>query len=197
MSKKIAITGGIGSGKTTVSNMIKEKGYPVYSCDEIYKELINTKLYVKEIEKAFPDAVKGGEIDRKRLSETIFSNEQARKRLNKIAHPLIMETLLDRMNKNESEFVFAEVPLLFEGNFENLFDNTLVVLRNREERICSVCERDCVSPEKAIERLNAQFDYDDLASRNRLQKLGVIFIENKGDIVALKQSVAVALKNLT
>ncbi len=196
MSKKIAITGGIGSGKTTVSNLIKEKGYPVYSCDEIYKELIESTIYIKEIEKAFPAAIKQGKIDKKSLAEIIFSNKQERKRLNEIAHPLIMEALLDRMNKNENKLVFAEVPLLFEENFENLFDQTIVVLRNREERIRSICERDGISPEKAIERLNAQFDYDDVSSKNHLQKIGTIFIKNKGDVNALKKNVELVLKDL-
>ena len=120
MSKKIAITGGIGSGKTTVSNLIKEKGYPVYSCDEIYKELIDSTIYIKEIEKAFPAAIKQGKINRKGLAEIVFSNEQERKRLNEIAHPLIMKTLLDHISQRENELIFAEVPLLLEGNFENL-----------------------------------------------------------------------------
>ena len=197
MKKKIAITGGIGSGKSTVSNILRDKGYPVYSCDEIYKELINSKAYIKEIEKAFPGVVKQGEIDKKSLAEIIFTNEQERIRLNKIAHPLVMQTLFERMNKTEREIVFAEVPLLLEGNFENLFDQTIVVLRNLEDRIHSVCARDGISPKKAMERLNAQFDYDDIQSKNRLQKIGAIFIENKGDFSALENNVNLALKRLT
>ncbi len=197
MSKKIAITGGIGSGKSTVSNILKDKGYPVYSCDEIYAGLINLKEYINEIEKAFPAAIKQGEIDKKRLAEIIFSNEQERMRLNKIAHPLIMQTLLKQMNDDKSQIVFAEVPLLLEGNFENLFDQTIVVLRNREERIRSICERDGIPPEQAIERITAQFDYEDIESKNRLKKMGAVFIENKGDFSTLENSVDVALKRLT
>ena len=197
MGKKIAITGGIGSGKSTVSNILKDKGYPVYSCDEIYAELVNSKIYIDEIKEVFPTAVKQGKIDKKCLAEIIFSDKQKRTRLNKIAHPLIMQTLLARMNENDSQIVFAEVPLLLEGNFENLFDKTIVVLRSREERIRSICTRDGIPPEKAEERLNAQFDYDAIESKNRLQKLGAIFIENIGDVSALKNSVNVTLKNLT
>ncbi len=196
MGKKIAITGGIGSGKSTVSNLLRDIGYPVYSCDEIYEKIVNSKTYINEIKKVFPNAIRQGEIDKKRLAEIIFTNEQARKRLNAIAHPLIMQTLLKQMEENKSQMVFAEVPLLLEGSFENLFDKTIVILRNREERIRSVCERDGISSEKAINRINAQFNYDDIDCRNRLQKSGVIFIENKGDISALKKSVNAALKHL-
>lgn len=197
MKKKIAITGGIGSGKSTVSNILRDKGYPVYSCDEIYEELIHSKTYINEIEKAFPTAIKQGKIDKTRLAEIIFTNEQERIRLNQIAHPLIMQMLLERMNETESEIVFAEVPLLLEGKFEDLFDQTIVVLRNREDRIRSVCARDGISPKKVVERLNAQFDYDDIQSKNRLQKMGAIFIENKGDLSTLENNVDFALKHLT
>ena len=93
--------------------------------------------------------------------------------------------------------VFAEVPLLLEGNFENLFDKTIVVLRNKENRIRAVCDRDGISFEKALERLNAQFNYDDIQSKHRLQKIGAIIIENTGDLLALKNSVDVALEQLT
>ena len=196
MSKKIAITGGIGSGKSTVSNILRDKGYPVYSCDEIYAELTRSKAYINEIAKAFPAAIKQGEIDKKSLAEIIFTNEQERIRLNKIAHPLVMNMLLKRMNENQSNVIFAEVPLLLEGNFENLFDQTIVVLRNLEDRIHSVCVRDGISSEKAMERLNAQFNYDDIQSKNRLQKIGAILIENKGDLSSLEHSVEIALKGV-
>lgn len=197
MKKKIAITGGIGSGKSTVSNILRDKGYPVYSCDEIYEELIHSKTYINEIEKAFPTAIKQRKIDKTRLAEIIFANEQERIRLNQIAHPLIMQMLLERMNKTESEIVFAEVPLLLEGKFEDLFDQTIVVLRNLEDRIRSICARDGISPKKAVKRLNAQFDYDDIRSKNRLQQMGAIFIENKGGLSTLENNVDFALKHLT
>lgn len=196
MSKKIAITGGIGSGKSTVSNILRDKGYPVYSCDEIYKELTKSKAYIDEIEKAFPVVVKQGRIDKKSLADIVFHDEKQRIRLNQIAHPLVMKTLLARMNENKNQIIFAEVPLLLEGNFEKLFDQTIVVLRNREERLKAVCERDGVSLEKATERMNAQFDYDDPQSKNRLQKIGAIFIENTGDFFSLKNNVTIALKIL-
>ena len=196
MNKKIAITGGIGSGKSAVSNILRDMSYPVYSCDEIYAEIVKSKSYINEIEKNFPAAVNQGGIDKKTLAEMVFNNEKERERLNKIAHPLIMQALLKRMNENENQIVFAEVPLLFEGHFENLFEQTIVVLRNREARIRSICARDNVSRDKALERLNAQFDYDDIQSKNHFQKIGAILIENKGEFSALKNVVEVALKEL-
>ena len=197
MGKKIAITGGIGSGKSTVSNILKEKGYPVYSCDEIYAELIHSEDYICAIKKAFPSVVKEGKIDKKLLSDIIFSNAQARTRLNEIAHPLIMKRLFERMNETDGEIVFAEVPLLFEGDFENLFERTIVVMRNVNERVRAVCMRDGISAQKAKERINAQFDYDNPKNAERYQKCGAIFLENEGGIQSLKKSVEQLLKNLS
>lgn len=197
MHKKIAITGGIGSGKSAVAQIIRDQGYPVYSCDEIYAELIHSQSYINAVEKAFPTAIKQGKIDKKALADIVFSNEEARIRLNKIAHPLIMQTLLKRMEEATGEIVFAEVPLLFEGNFENLFDHTIVVLRNRELRIRSVCERDVISVKKAEQRVNAQFNYDDVAAEKHFKKINAILIKNEGDLNLLSRRVVDTLKTLS
>ena len=91
MKKKIAITGGIGSGKSEAIKIIKELGFPVFSCDEIYKEIIFSKEYVQRIEENFPTCVKNGIIDRKELSAIVFANREKRDLLNSLSHPLIME----------------------------------------------------------------------------------------------------------
>ena len=197
MSKKIAITGGIGSGKTTVSNLIKEKGYPVYSCDEIYKELIESTIYIKEIEKAFPAAIKQGKIDKKSLAEIIFSNKQERKRLNEIAHPLIMEALLDRMNKNENKLVFAEVPLLVEGGYENDFDERIVIMRPLDEKIVSVCKRDKTDRERVLSRIQSQLNYEDKNVLAFLKSKKAIIINNVGTEQDLKDKIFSLLPTLS
>ena len=67
MQKKVAITGGIGSGKSTVSEIIKKSGYPVFSCDEIYGELLSDTAYIETLRTRFPSAVRNGKIDKKQL----------------------------------------------------------------------------------------------------------------------------------
>ena len=69
MSKKIAITGGIGSGKSLVLNCIKELGYPTYSCDEIYKEIRNSKTYLDNLQALFPDCVSNGILNSEKLAK--------------------------------------------------------------------------------------------------------------------------------
>ncbi len=189
MNKKIAITGGIGSGKSTVSQMIRDMGYPVYSCDEIYATLIDDEQYIIKIKNAFPTAVQKDRIDREKLAKIVFNDDSAREKLNKIAHPLIMQSLLQKMNGEEC-LVFAEVPLLFEGNFERLFNEIIVVKRNKKERIESVCARDHITKEEVLARMNAQFDYD-------TEKINAIVIENTGDLLALKNSVSSIINRLS
>ena len=74
MGKKIAVTGGIGSGKSTVLTLLKNLGYPVFSCDEIYREITESQAYVKEIETLFPSCVENGTINRKALAEIVFND---------------------------------------------------------------------------------------------------------------------------
>ena len=191
---KIAITGGIGSGKSISLNYLKEKGYPVYSCDEIYKEVIEFPQYIHAIKKAFPDCVDVKGIDRKKLSESVFNNTANLQVLNSIAHPLIMERLLERMNTHEG-LVFAEVPLLFEGNFEGLFDKIIVLMRAQNELIVSITKRDGISEDKAKMRMNSQFDYTCKKNQERLNNDKIIILKNEYNIEALKKELDSILEN--
>ena len=121
MGKRIAVSGGIGAGKSTVIKLIKDEGYSVFSCDEIYKEILLDKEYVKIINETFEGVVKNGEIDKRALANIVFNDDFARETLDALSHPRIMSRLLDKMGNCEEDLVFAEVPLLFEGGYENLF----------------------------------------------------------------------------
>ena len=195
--KKIAITGGIGSGKSTVSAYIKEQGYPVFSCDEIYKEIITTPTYVNAIQKVFPNVIHNGEIDRKRLSEQVFTDEKKRLRLNAVAHPLIMQRLMEKMQACTSELIFAEVPLLFEGGYQNLFDQIIIVKRSVEQRIQSVCERDGLTREQAQMRMCAQIDYDGEQMHKLEQMSNVFILQNDKDVSHLKIATDTILNRLS
>ncbi len=188
MGVKIAITGGIGSGKSTVLNYLRKKGYPVFSCDTIYQEIIRTKDYLQDVQKHFPECIINGEIDRGKLSKIIFHNPEKRQILNDLAHPRIMKVLQERMEGVSSTFVFAEVPLLFEGNYENQFDGVLVVLRERKARIRSIIERNGLTAEQAEGRINAQFDYNKINERI-FKKSSILCIDNNGTEQALFLSI--------
>lgn len=183
---KIAITGGIGSGKSTVARIIRSLGYPVYSADEEYTLVLRDQTVLEKIGKAFP-VVKDGVLDRKALSEIVFSDKEALMRLNKITHPVIMEKLLSKMTE---EISFAEVPLLFEGKYESLFDNVIVVMRPLPQRVSSVTERSHISEKEVLDRIQNQFDYanNDLSAHT--------IIENNGDLSLLEDEVKTALEKI-
>ncbi len=179
MSKKIAVTGGIGSGKSLLLQYVKEKGYPVFSCDEIYRELIRTSEYAQKLSSVFPDACVDGRVDKAKLAAIVFNDEEKRRMLNALAHPLIMERLLKNMQTAQGKTVFAEVPLLFEGNYEELFDECIVVLRKLEERERAIRLRDNCTLEEARLRIQAQFDYDSDIAQKQFEKKNVTVIKNE------------------
>ena len=179
---KIAVTGGIGSGKSSVTKIIREKGFPVFSCDEINKQLLTKKDYINRIEKIFPEAVEGEKIIKSRLAEIVFSDETALKKLNSVSHPLIMNELNRQMNSRKG-LVFAEVPLLFEGGYENLFHKIIVVCREKEQRILSVMQRDHSDREAVLSRISRQYDYSQPIPGS------VIFLNNDSTISELENKV--------
>ena len=189
MKVKIAITGGIGSGKSMVATILRQKGHSVYSCDEIYKEVICSPSYVERIGKEFPTCVEDGVVNRKTLSNIVFNNPEKLQKLNAISHPLIMETLNAYMDHDENEIVFAEVPLLFENGFEKTFDKVLVVQRDRAQRIQSILARDNLSEREAINRMNTQFGYDTSEGQSYIQKIGAYEIFNNSTVEDLEMKI--------
>ena len=173
-NRKIAVTGGIGSGKSAVCAILKKKGFSVFSCDEISRELWGEPLYRAGIAALFPQL--GRENLQREAASLVFSDSTARARLDEYAHPRIMERLFARMEG--LPLAFAEVPLLFEGGFERLFDGVIVVLRGQEARIASVCARDRLTEEEALARIRSQYDYAALPD-------GCLTVTNDGDLAAL------------
>ncbi len=162
-SRKFAVTGGIGSGKSYVLARICAYGYPVFSCDEISRDLWEMEAYRKELLGRFPQCADGADIDKAKLTKLVFSDPAALARLEAFSHPRIMETLLARME--EHPVSFAEVPLLFEGGYEHLFEAVIAVRRPEEERIRAVMARDGVTEEQVRRRMARQLDPAELAQK--------------------------------
>ncbi|MDE7163704.1 MAG: dephospho-CoA kinase [Clostridia bacterium] len=174
---KIAVTGGIGSGKSTVCKIIEKAGYPVYSCDAVYSQLLNGKYLPGKIAEVFGSEILNtdGSLNRRALSEIVFGNEQLLQKLNNITHPEIFKAMLS-MTEGKSGLVFFEVPLLFECGYQNLFDEVIVVLRDRDSRIDSVIKRDGLTEQEIVNRINRQFNYTNLNFEQ------YYVIHNKGNI---------------
>ncbi len=155
----IAVTGGIGSGKSVVCGIIADMAYPVLSCDEIYKDLLRRGELLTEIKKEFGSVViENGELNRAKLSSIVFNDKSALKRLNKITHPAIFKEAFRRAEGKN--LLFLEVPLLFEEGYEKNFRSVIVVLREFEKRVQSVAKRDKISEEEVKKRINSQLNYE-------------------------------------
>ena len=190
MAKKyVAITGGIGSGKSAVLEILRGLNYPVFSCDEIYKEVIQSAAYIEKVQALFPGVVKDGCIDRKGLGKVVFNDKERLKELNDLAHPLIMAVLIQCMNESQGEIVFAEVPLLFEGNFENLFNEVLYITRDNDQRIAAIVDRDKISADDAQKRIDSQFDGASIEGKRRLKNCNAKVIDNNKTKEDLKNTI--------
>ena len=190
---KVAITGGIGSGKSTVLGVLHSAGYKTLSSDTIVSELYQTRKVKKLLKELFPDAVKGFfclKIDRKKIASAVFSNEILREKLTNTITPLVLNEINERAKKLDTT-VFVEVPLLFECGYQNEFDAVLVITRALNERIESVKARSNLTEQEILSRIKSHPDYDevDLSPYN--------VIVNDGDLNALKEKVFTLVKNLT
>ncbi len=193
---KVAITGGIGSGKSKVLQIVGGLGYPIFSCDKIYKSVIHSPEYIQKIQAEFPACVIDQKIDRKKLAEIVFSNDKNREILNSIAHPLIMDALFARMNTSTTNVTFVEVPLLFEGNYEKNFDYVIVVQRAKNERIKAIKKRDGLSEAEIENRMKTQIDYDSEKIKSRLQESNIFVIHNNDIVEQLKTKILSILSKI-
>lgn len=158
--KIIGLTGGIGSGKSTVANMFKELGVPVYNSDERAKYLMNTSLDIKRqlIKLLGEEAYKGDKLNRSFIAEKVFSNTNLLAKLNDIVHPIVRNDFIDWTKKQDYSYVIQETALLFENKVQDLYDSIILVTAPKETRIIRVVDRDKSSREQVIARMNNQLD---------------------------------------
>jgi dephospho-CoA kinase len=159
MTKIIGLTGGIGSGKTTVAKYIASKGIPVYIADEAAKDIMNDANVVREVQSIFPENVilKNGLLDRNAIRELVFEDKSKLEQLNKIIHPKVKTDFENWLKKNKkAPFVIKEVAILFETNGHKYCDATILVTAPIETRIKRVIERDSTSRENILQIINNQ-----------------------------------------
>lgn len=186
---RIAVTGGIGSGKSAFCDIVRGFGFPVFSCDDINRELWASEPYLAGLATRFPDCLTGGAIDKTKLSKKIFSDEAARRALEEFSHPSILHRLLMHMDACGGP-AFAEVPLLFEGGYENRFDAVIALCRAKEARIRAVEARDGLSRADVIARMEQQLDPAQLHEKR------CIILQNDGDRETLVLNAKKALRAL-
>ena len=152
----IGITGGTGSGKTTLLSLIEELGGTVLDCDRIYHQLLQTDPSLTQaIEARFPNTVKNGVLDRKKLGSIVFSDEYALKDLNRITHHAVKKEVLRHL-ADAPALAAIDAIGLFEGELAPLCDVTVFVSAPVEDRILRLMQRDGIPKEYAAARIAAQ-----------------------------------------
>lgn len=185
MSYKIGVTGGIASGKSLVCSFLREFGIPVISADEIVKELQKDAYYLMKIKELFGSEVFDGEnLNRKKLANIIFSDENKRKLLNKLLHPPVLLEIKKRMESlKDHKIIAVEVPLLFEVGIEDWFDEIWVVYIPKDLQVKRIIERDNITEEEALLRINSQISLE-----NKVKRANYVIYNDK-DIEYTKKQV--------
>ena len=166
MAKIIGITGGIASGKSTVTNCLRQKGYQVIDADQVVHELQakGGKLY-QALVSWLGSAIlnEAGELDRPKLSQLIFSSQENLAKSSQLQNAIIRQELADRRDqlaKTEETF-FMDIPLLFEQDYADWFDEVWLVYVNPETQIKRLKARNGYSQEEALQRLASQMKLED------------------------------------
>nr|WP_276932693.1 dephospho-CoA kinase [Globicatella sulfidifaciens] len=191
--KKIGITGGIATGKTTVSHYLRQKGYTVVDADEAARAVVAPmSLGIDKVIDAFGHQMvkSDGQLDRELLGSVIFKDEAKRDQLNHLLHPLIMDWMDQQIAKAETEIVFVDVPLLYEVGYDQKVDQVWLVYVNRLTQLQRLMERNHLTEQEANQRIDSQWSLE-----AKKEKADVV-INNEGDLDALYRQIDQLLEEL-
>lgn len=162
--KVIGLTGGIGSGKTTVMQYIASKGFPVYIADNAGKQVMEAPEIIEKVNMLFNKSVllPNGTLDRKKIGAIVFNNPDLLKQLNAIVHPAVGLDFEKFKSANAgASLIFKESAVLFESGAYTTCDATILVTASQEVRIQRVMSRDSVTKEQVMERIKNQMPDDE------------------------------------
>ena len=164
---KVAVCGGIGSGKSTVCGMFAERGIAVYDSDSRAKALMNESAELREALVAeFGEACyEGGVLNRPYLASKVFGSEEQLAKLNSIVHPAVKADFLRWAGSQEGDYCILESAILFESGFDALVDKKVAVLAPQPLRVMRAMERDGATKEQIEARIKAQMSDDELMRR--------------------------------
>ena len=156
---KVGITGGIGSGKTTVCKIFGTLGIPVYNADTQAKHLMNTDPELKTLLQGYfgNDIYRDGALDRHKLADIIFSDKTALEKVNSWVHPVVARDFEQWCARQTSPYVLEEAAIIFESNLAHRFEKTILVTAPESVRIERVCARDHITPEMVRKRMANQW----------------------------------------
>lgn len=158
MSCCLGITGGIGSGKSTVSLLLQKKGIKTFDADKVNHWILRRPEVIADLSTMFSREIIGedGQIDRRKLGAIVFADNNNRAKCEAYLHPLIEQQLVDLRNVTKHSTVAIEIPLLYECGLEYLVDAVIVVDASLEKRIERIISRNNLTREEALARINSQ-----------------------------------------
>ena len=160
---RIGLTGGLGSGKSTVAHIFEVLGIPVYYADDASKRLMNDDAKVKEaVQNMFgKEAYTEEKLDRKYLAEIVFKDENKLALLNSIVHPATLQDAAEWMNKQTAPYAIKEAALIFESGSHTSLDYVIGVKAPLELRLQRALKRDNITKDEAMQRVNKQMDEEE------------------------------------
>ena len=194
--KWIGLTGGLGTGKSTVAKILRAKGYVVIDADQLAHLTLapGSETLTKVLDRFGTDLIGAdGNLDRRRLGKMVFSEPSLLAELEAIIHPAVKKLTLDRRLAAEQaghKLAFYDVPLLFEKNFAKDFASVIVVSASLENQIARTIRRDGLSREEVLRRLSHQLSIEEKAAR------ADFVIENNGSEAELQKQVDSVLAKL-
>ena len=188
MALKIGITGGIGSGKSTVCKVFKLLRVPVFEADIVAKQLMDSNDQIKNgLVNLFGESVytENGSVDRKKLASIIFNDDIQLQKINELVHPVVRSEFLNWVENQTAPYVVHEAAILFESGFYKMMDFTILVSAPEEERISRVIKRDGSLPQQVKERMQKQW------SDEEKRKLASMEINNSENELILPQIIKI------
>ncbi len=195
MTKTIGLTGGIGSGKTTIANYFQSKGIPIYIADDEARKIMQSDVVIQAIKKTFGEAIFDNNIlVRPKLAEIVFNDSEKLKQLNAIIHPAVKEHFKHWLaEKKDFPYIIYEAAILFEsGSYKN-FDLIISVTAPLDIRIQRIIKRDKTSREHILKRIQAQWTDEQRISKSDfvIENIDLEFAKQKTDeilkILKIKQ----------
>lgn len=182
---KVGITGGIGSGKTTVCKIFEVLGVPIYYADDRAKEIVNTdRNVIREVKGLFGDDIylSDGKLNRKRVADIVFNFPELLEQYNAIIHPVVIEDAKKWMRKNQQhDYVIKEAALLFEANTYKDLDYIICVTASIPVRMQRIKLRDNISEEQILARIKNQ-----MPEEEKIRRCDFV-IYNNGDAPLIPQ----------
>lgn len=192
MSKIVGITGNIASGKSSVSDYLIEKGYVVIDADQITNTLYNDnkdfKLFIKN---TFGDSViDNGIVNRKKISSLVFNDYKLLDKLSVFSFKIIRDILISKISQLNNEIIFVDAAVLFEANWQDIFDEIILITTSKQLQIERLMNRNHYTKEESLLRINSQIDQGEKIKRC------TYVINNESELLSLYKEIESAIKEI-